>query len=129
MYAVCACVHVCLVTSVVSDSATPRTAAHQAPPSMGFSRHERWSGVPLPSPKLAYIYAFFINLFLTWLSDVSKEIHLKNYQNRHDFCLREKQYSVFKHLFSWGIITVSEALIHWSNFLFCPSCFPRVYPF
>ena len=30
--------------------ATPWTAAHQAPPSMGFSRQEYWSGVPLPSP-------------------------------------------------------------------------------
>src|SRR5574341_960222 len=30
--------------------ATPWTAAHQAPPSMGFSRQECWSGVPLPSP-------------------------------------------------------------------------------
>ena len=29
--------------------ATPWTAAHQAPPSMGFSRQEYWSGVPLPS--------------------------------------------------------------------------------
>ena len=32
--------------------ATPWTAAHQAPPSMGFSRQEYWSGVPLPSPIL-----------------------------------------------------------------------------
>ena len=30
-------------------SATPWTAAYQAPPSMGFSRQEYWSGVPLPS--------------------------------------------------------------------------------
>ena len=30
--------------------ATPWTAAYQAPPSMGFSRQEYWSGVPLPSP-------------------------------------------------------------------------------
>ena len=30
--------------------ATPWTAAYQAPPSMGFSRHEYWNGVPLPSP-------------------------------------------------------------------------------
>ena len=30
--------------------ATPWTVAHQAPPSMGFSREEYWSGVPLPSP-------------------------------------------------------------------------------
>ena len=32
--------------------ATPWTAAHQAPPSMGFSRQEYWSGVPLPSPNI-----------------------------------------------------------------------------
>ena len=30
--------------------ATPWTAAHQVPPSMGCSRQEYWSGVPLPSP-------------------------------------------------------------------------------
>ena len=30
---------------------TPWTAAYQAPPSMGFSRWQYWSGVPLPSPK------------------------------------------------------------------------------
>ena len=33
-------------------SATPWTIAYQAPPSMGFSRQEYWSGVPLPSPRL-----------------------------------------------------------------------------
>ena len=32
--------------------ATPWTAAYQAPPSMGFSRQEYWSGVPLPSPRV-----------------------------------------------------------------------------
>ena len=32
--------------------ATPWTAAHQAPPSMGFSRQEYWSGLPLPSSAL-----------------------------------------------------------------------------
>ena len=48
---------------------TPWTAAYQAPPSMGFSRQEYWSGVPLPSPLshaerskycyiLIYIYPF-----------------------------------------------------------------------
>ena len=29
---------------------TPSTAAHQAPPSLGFSRQEHWSGLPLASP-------------------------------------------------------------------------------
>ena len=36
--------------SVLSDSATPWTAACQAPFSMGFSRQEHWSGWPFPSP-------------------------------------------------------------------------------
>ena len=30
--------------------ATPQTSAHQAPPSLGFSRQEHWSGLPFPSP-------------------------------------------------------------------------------
>ena len=38
--------------SCVRLLATPWTAAHQAPPSMGFSRQEYWRGLPLPSPKL-----------------------------------------------------------------------------
>ena len=29
---------------------TPETAAHQAPPSLGFSRQEHWRGLPFPSP-------------------------------------------------------------------------------
>ena len=33
---------------------TPWTAAYQAPPSMGFSRQEYWSGVPLPSPNTVF---------------------------------------------------------------------------
>ena len=36
--------------SLVWLLATPWTAAHQAPPPMGFCRQEYWSGVPLPSP-------------------------------------------------------------------------------
>ena len=36
----------------MSDSLQPHglTIAHQAPPSMGFSRQEYWSGLPFPSP-------------------------------------------------------------------------------
>ena len=37
-------------SEVVSDSLRPWTVVYQAPPSMGFSRQEYWSGVPLPSP-------------------------------------------------------------------------------
>ena len=36
--------------SLVRLFVTPWTVAHQAPQSMGFSRHEYWSGLPFPSP-------------------------------------------------------------------------------
>ena len=36
--------------SCVRLCATPETAAHQAPPSLGFSRQEHWSGLPVASP-------------------------------------------------------------------------------
>ena len=41
--------------SRVRPSATPWTAVFQVPPSMGFSRQEYWSGVPLPSPYLHWV--------------------------------------------------------------------------
>ena len=43
---------------------TPWTAAYQAPPSMGFSRQEYWSRVPLPSP--------WMDLETVILNDVSQ---------------------------------------------------------
>ena len=42
--------------SGIWPSVTPWTAAFQAPPSMGFSRQEYWSGVPLPSPEPLYTH-------------------------------------------------------------------------
>ena len=43
--------------------ATPWTAAYQAPPSLGFSRQEYRSGVPLPSPSVGIRYAKLVFLF------------------------------------------------------------------
>ena len=40
----------CAVCSVVSASAILWTVAHQAPPSVGFSMQEYWSGLPLTPP-------------------------------------------------------------------------------
>ena len=45
--------------SCVRLCATPQTAAHQAPPSLGFSRQEHWSGLPFPSPMDACILIHF----------------------------------------------------------------------
>ena len=44
--------------------ATPWTAAHQAPPSMGFSRQEYRSVLPLPSPSLIIIHLKFFHILL-----------------------------------------------------------------
>ena len=38
--------------------ATPWTGAHQAPPPMGFSRQQYWSGVPSPSPATCSSFQF-----------------------------------------------------------------------
>ena len=40
--------------------ATPWTAAYQAPPSMGFSGQEYWSGVPLASPLYVAIHVLIL---------------------------------------------------------------------
>ena len=55
---VCVCVCVCMCVCVCGQSlsyvqlfATAWTRAHQAPLSMGFSRKEHWSVLPLPSPE------------------------------------------------------------------------------
>ena len=47
--------------------ATPWTAAYQAPPSMGFSRQEYWSGVPLSSHIYIHTHTFFFIFFPLWL--------------------------------------------------------------
>ena len=59
---------------------TPWTAAHQAPPSLGFSRQEDWSGSPLPSLKwkLENLYLYQSRLQLR-----KKPNHLKK---RYQLC-------------------------------------------
>ena len=44
--------------------ATPWTAAYQAPLSVGFSRQEYWSGVPLPSPYYPLVCAICISVLV-----------------------------------------------------------------
>ena len=65
---VCVCVHTCMCVlcvyvykmkywvfmlsyTVMSDSVTPWTVAHQVPLSMGLSRQAHWSGLPFPPPE------------------------------------------------------------------------------
>ena len=59
--------------------AIPWTAAYQAPPSMGFSRQEYWSGVPLPSPKEAWTSPAKHNTSTTvTASELHEEVELAN---------------------------------------------------
>ena len=60
--------------------ATPWTAAYQAPLSMGFSKQEYWSGLPLPSPKHASTSAYSgisLVVTLTWNHRVMIFLQLK----------------------------------------------------
>ena len=63
--------------SRVWPSLIPWTAAYQAPPSMGFSRQEYWSGVPLPSPLYFSIYSLIFESFILKLQPKIL-IYLKN---------------------------------------------------
>ena len=56
---------------------TAWTAAHQAPPSMGFSRQQYWSGVPLPSlkhyVKHAYIHHIMVGAIIIPILELRKQ--------------------------------------------------------
>ena len=73
--------------------ATPWIAAHQAPPSMGFSRQEYWSGVPLPSPnntlRFLVMRANNIILLLSCTLPLNfRKLPMINLKQLSFFCLR-----------------------------------------
>ena len=74
--------------SHVRPSATPWTAAHQAPPSMGCSGQEYWSGVPLPS-LVPYIGA------LKYLKQVLTDIKGKTDSGTMQY------YYIYTHIYQW----------------------------
>ena len=64
--------------------ATPWTAAYQSPLSMGFSRQEYWSGVPLPSPRKASTSALLtmpkpLTVWITTNWKIPKEMGMPDY--------------------------------------------------
>ena len=56
--------------------ATPWTAAHQAPPSMGFLRQEYWSGLPLPS-RVTLLQSLIIYWTIHLISCFNSSHHLR----------------------------------------------------
>ena len=64
--------------------ATPWTAAYQAPPSMGFSRQEYWSGVPLPSHSpIRWALSGLISFRVDWLDLLAVQGTLKSLLQHH----------------------------------------------
>ena len=62
--------------------ATPWIAAYQAPPSMGFSRQEYWSGLPLPSPRRPYLmFFFFFKVLILEVCCCYKIVYLEGEKN------------------------------------------------
>ena len=77
--------------------ATPWTAAHQAPLSMGFARQEYWSGVPLPSPRLVLMAPNF------YLSTMRQFFGTLDYLSAsYDFPLESYGFSS-SHAQMWGL--------------------------
>ena len=97
--------------SHVQLCATPWTTAYQAPPSMGFSRQEYWSGVPLPSPMLyiylpiyisvdiAYICIQIFTQIYIYMSYISRQISI--YRCRYILGIRRSK--IVKCLGSFGL--------------------------
>ena len=61
--------------------ATPWAAAYQAPPYMGFSRQEYWSGVPLPSPDVSHTAGIFFTIWAT------REVHYSYWSTIKNKCV------------------------------------------
>ena len=89
--------------------ATPWTAAYQAPLSMGFSRQEYWSGVPLPSPTNShrptqFHYTNTYKLFIHSLTD--------EYMHEICFCfvLNITKKGCYKHFHTCPLLYVLQFL-------------------
>jgi len=65
---------------------TPWTAAHQAPPSMGFSRQEYWSGLPLPSlsTNISSYKVLYCDVFTILVTQITQKTNTKNKDNIFD---------------------------------------------
>ena len=99
-----------MVVSLLSESevsqscptlATPWTVAHHAPPSMGFSRQEYWSGVPLPSPLAGYRSIQNVHLFLNQFNSLCVSM---NWSIHLNYTHTEQQQSIHTH--TTGILSL-----------------------
>ena len=89
--------------SRVRFCATPEMAAHQAPPSLGFSRQEHWSGFPFPSP--IKIFGCFINFDFKYDKNEICSLHYSS-----PICvLSSAQKIVHLHLLTCDLLNVARS--------------------
>ena len=77
--------------------ATPWTAAYQAPPSMGFSRQEYWSGLPLPSPRLVLMK--FKSKLRHIIVDLSMKSGQRSQKPKSIHCVISFTYIIFRYVY------------------------------
>ena len=98
--------------SRVQPSVTPWTAAYQTPPSMGFSRQEYWSRVPLPSPSLATVIFFsFVLCIQNARIRTLVPAHLSHAFKTNPHWKKRKETSEFFLVFSpniWNYLSMSD---------------------
>ena len=106
--------------------ATPWTAAHQAPPSMGFSRQGYWSRLPLPSPKTSNNTNLKNNFYSSSVQSLS---HVQLFETpwtaARQASLSITSWSLLK-LMSIESVMPSNHLILCRPLLFPPSIFPSI---
>ena len=117
--------------------AAPWTAAYQAPPSMGFSRQEYWSGSPVSSPALWVSPCKYLVLIFS-LSPLSFFLLLPFNQRKNSQYIANKETNIAKgskrqtlgpFLLKWGLY-IPFALYSPSclSCLVCPKSWPPSYP-
>ena len=82
---------------------TPQAAAHQAPPSLEFSRQEHWSGLPFPSPhsdmcEMVSLCGFDIHFSDDWQCQAFFHIPIG-----HLYVFREMSIQALGQFFNWVI--------------------------
>ena len=107
--------------SYVQLFATPWTAAFQAPPSMGFSWQECWSGLPLPSPEEISSLSHSI-VFLSFFALISEEGFLISPCYSLELCIQMGISFIFSfafHFFSQLFVRLPQtAILLFFNFFF-----------
>ena len=93
-------------------------AAHQAPPSLGFSRQEHWSGLPFPSP-------IIIGLGLQFSSVAQSCPTLCDPMNYSTSLSITNSWSLLKLIFIESVMPCNHLIFFWP-LLFLPSIFPSI---